>query len=169
MGGPNKLLLPYDDTTVVSAVVRTLLDCGLDVVVVTGRDADDVRRAVGPARTIHNPDFEKGLGTSIAAGVRAVPVTNAVLIALGDMPALREDVVNALVTHASSSNIVVPRYIDDPDTPSHPVLFGSAFRQSLTDLRGDKGAMSVIKQYSSSVMSVPVSGSLHDIDDPSHT
>ena len=51
MEGRNKLLLPWEGGTVVGAVVSGLLSCALDVVVVTGRDAELVAEAVSPART----------------------------------------------------------------------------------------------------------------------
>jgi molybdenum cofactor cytidylyltransferase len=166
MGGPNKLLLPYDGTTVVGAVVQTLLECGLDVVVVTGRDAEDVAHSVAPARTVFNASFAGGLGTSIAAGVAQVPEESAVLIALGDMPSLRKDVVESLLDRASRDTIVVPRYQETPEEPGHPVLFGQSFRAALLQLNGDKGARAVIESNAASVVILDLPGALPDLDAP---
>lgn len=166
MGGPNKLLLPYDGTTVVGAVVQTLLECGLEVVVVTGRDAEEVARSVAPARTVFNPSFASGLGTSIAAGVAQVPEESAILIALGDMPSLRKDVVESLLDRASRDAIVVPRYQETPDRPGHPVLFGQSFRAALLQLKGDRGARAVIESNTASVVTLDVPGVFPDVDEP---
>jgi CTP:molybdopterin cytidylyltransferase MocA len=166
MGGPNKLLLPYGGTTVVGAVVQTLLACGLDVVVVTGRDALDVERSVAPARTVFNYEFASGLGSSIAAGVAQVPEQNAVLVALGDMPSLRKDVVGLLVERSARDAIVVPRYLETPDVPGHPVLFGQLFRTALLQLKGDKGARAVIETDPTRVVTLDVPGALVDVDQP---
>lgn len=166
MGGPNKLLLPYGDTTVVGAVVRTLLSCGLQVVVVTGRDAREVAEAVAPAQTVLNPRFHEGLGTSIAAGVAEVPEGDHVLIALGDMPGLRPDVVRALVACADTDKIVAPTYTDQPGVPGHPVLFGARFREHLIQLEGDEGARRVIEANSGCVVRIEVSGTFEDVDTP---
>ncbi len=166
MGGPNKLLLPYGETTVVGVVVKTLMECGLDVVVVTGRDADLVEKAVAPARTVFNPDFEQGMGTSIAVGARAVPEGNAVLIALGDMPALIGETVDAILASGSEDKIIVPHYLGNPDVPGHPVLFGSSFRWALTRLSGDTGARPIIESNPDSVVTVHFRGALKGIDGP---
>lgn len=166
MGGPNKLLLPYGGTTVVGAVVQTLLSCGLDVVVVTGRDALEVARSVAPARTVFNPSFASGLGSSIAVGVAQVPEESAVLIALGDMPSLRKDVVESLLGRASRDAIVVPRYQETPEKPGHPVLFGQSFRAALLQLKGDNGARPIIETHRESVVTLDVPGLLADVDGP---
>ena len=166
MGGPNKLLLPYNGTTVVGAVVRTLLSCGLDVVVVTGRDALDVERSVAPARTVFNYEFASGLGASIAAGVAHVPEQNAVLIALGDMPSLRKEVVELLTEQSSRDAIVVPRYLETPNVPGHPVLFGQSFRTALLQLKGEKGAREIIESDPARVVTLDVPGALTDVDRP---
>jgi molybdenum cofactor cytidylyltransferase len=119
MGGPNKLLLPYGKSTVVGTVVRTLFSCGLDVVVVTGRDAEEVAKAAEPARCVFNPLFETGLGSSIACGVEAAP-PGAVLIALGDMPDLRKSVVEELVAALDDERkIIAPVYIEGADRRGH--------------------------------------------------
>jgi molybdenum cofactor cytidylyltransferase len=166
MGGPNKLLLPYGGTTVIGAVVRALLRADLDLIVVTGRDADEVAAAARPAPTVFNPAYERGLGTSIATGVRSVPVGDHVLVALGDMPGLRPEVVRSLVERAAADRIVVPAYADEPATPGHPVLFGSRFRAELEGLTGDAGARRVLAEHPEALVTVHVPGSLKDLDTP---
>jgi molybdenum cofactor cytidylyltransferase len=166
MGGENKLLLPYGGSTVVGTVVQTLKRCGLDVVVVLGRDADRVANAVVPARTVLNTNFESGLGSSIAVGAAHVPNGNHILIALGDMPGVRPDVVGALKNEVEPDLIVVPRYEQTPNEPGHPVIFGSKFHTELAQLSGDTGARSVIAANRSSVVTLLFPGALPDIDEP---
>ncbi|HEY0866863.1 MAG TPA: nucleotidyltransferase family protein, partial [Fimbriimonas sp.] len=142
MGGENKLLRRWGTSTVVGAVVRNLLGCLTDVLVVTGHQADEVRTAVHPAPTLFNPRYGEGLGTSIAAGVAARPGADGYLIALGDMPGLSVDVVRSMLSRfdeAGSNAIVAPIYLSDPARAGHPVLFGSAYRQELMQLTGDRG------------------------------
>jgi CTP:molybdopterin cytidylyltransferase MocA len=164
MGGENKLLLPYRGSTVVGKVVQTLLGCGLDVVVVLGRDAERVANAVVPARTVLNTNFESGLGSSIAVGAAHVPIGSHILIALGDMPDLRPEVVLSLVAEVRPGTIVVPRYERTPNEPGHPVVFGSDYREKLAGLTGDSGARSVIAANRASVVTLVFEGSLPDID-----
>lgn len=162
-GGPNKLLLPWGDTTVVGAVVRALAACPVRTLVVLGRDPMEVMEAAIPADHVFNPRFEEGIGTSIAAGAEAA--TGAVMVVLGDMPALRPEVVLALLAaHPGQESIAVPVYADTPDKPGHPVLFGANYRARLMGLRGDEGARSLLGSNSERVVRVLVSGRLDDLD-----
>ena len=166
-GGPNKLLQPYKGSTVVGTVVATLLDCGLDVVVVTGRDSAEVSDAVAPARSVFNPRFEEGLGSSIAFGVPLCLPSDGYLIALGDMPGIRPDVVRSLVASLDSpAAIVAPVYEEEPERPGHPVLFGSAYADRLGRVSGDQGAREILREFKANVVFVSVAGSLIDIDEP---
>jgi molybdenum cofactor cytidylyltransferase len=167
-GGPNKLLQPWGEKNVVGAVVRSLLDCGLVVIVVTGRDAEQVEDAVQPAQSVFNPKFESGLGSSIACGVANAP-EGGYLIALGDMPGIRPDVVRTLLEsygHADSDAIIAPVYGDEPDRIGHPVLFGCSYRKDLLELTGDEGARSVIESADQKLVRISVPGSLPDFDAP---
>ena len=167
-GGPNKLLQPWNGTTVVGAVVRALRESRLEVVVVTGRDADLVADAVEPAQTVFNPRFETGLGTSIAQGVANAP-EGGYLIALGDMPGILPEVVISLLEayeQGTSDAIIAPIYADQPDRIGHPVLFGSNYRQNLIALHGDQGARSIIDSASQKLVRISVPGRLPDIDTP---
>jgi molybdenum cofactor cytidylyltransferase len=169
MCGPNKLLAPWGPSTVVGTVVRTLLSAGLDVVVVTGRDAEAVARAVAPARSVFNPRFEEGLGTSIAAGVAACGESDGYLIALGDMPGLSGAVVRRILDELEGLDegaIVAPFYADELERFGHPVLFGSAHRDALIALTGDVGARGVIELNLGRLFRVPADGELRGIDSP---
>jgi molybdenum cofactor cytidylyltransferase len=166
-GGPNKLLQPWDDSTIVGTVVSTLLSCGLPAIVVTGRDALLVAETVAPAQTVFNPEFQSGLGTSIACGVRTAPAGHGVLIALGDMPSLRREVVLQLLAgYDAPDAIVAPAYADEPDRPGHPVLFGLDYREALCGLSGDEGAREVLQANRRRLILLPVLGGLEDIDEP---
>jgi molybdenum cofactor cytidylyltransferase len=169
MGGPNKLLLPWNDTTIVGMVVRTLLACGLDVVVVTGRDAEEVAAAASGARTVFNARFAEGLGSSISTGVAACPEAEGFLIALADMPSLSTSVVRMLVEQleeAPLDAIIAAVYEDDPARLGHPVLFGASYREALLKLSGDVGARAILKCAIDKVIRVPVGGHLNDLDTP---
>jgi molybdenum cofactor cytidylyltransferase len=169
MGGPNKLLMPWGEGTIVGSVVATLVQCGLEVVVVTGRDAAAVAAAVGPVRTVHNAAFEQGLGGSIATGVAACGHADGYLVALGDMPGLRADVVRSLIETlriGPPDAIVAPVYDGEPDRPGHPILFGPAYRRELEELHGDEGGKAVLRAHQSHLRLLGVEGILQDVDRP---
>lgn len=169
MGGPNKLLLPWGQGTIIGSTVKSLGLCLEDIVVVTGRDADLVGCAVAPFRTVFNEEFSQGLGTSIAAGVAACPHAEGFLIVLGDMPGLAPSVVLALLqtfATAALDAIIAPVYESEPNRTGHPVLFGADHRGALLTLTGDEGARAVIKAHPQKLALINVPGSLGDIDQP---
>jgi molybdenum cofactor cytidylyltransferase len=174
-GGPNKLLQPYGSSTVIGTTIATLVECDLEVIVVTGRDAEEVAQSwrsppggrSGSVQFIFNPNFEQGLGTSVACGVKAAPEADGFLIALGDMPALRPDVVHTVVQgFQSPGSIVTPIYEAEPARRGHPVLFDACYRTELESLTGDEGARSILEKHSGDVIQIPVQGSLRGLDTP---
>jgi CTP:molybdopterin cytidylyltransferase MocA len=92
MGAQNKLLLPLGGQPMIQHVVQSVLAAGfVEVVVVLGHQADDVRRALAPlgVRSVVNADFDSGQVSSVRAGLRALTQpTDAVMVCLGDQPLL---------------------------------------------------------------------------------
>ncbi len=164
MGAVNKLLLPLGDTTMLGAVVRTLISAGLDVTVVLGHEAERVRESLSGVRTVVNHDFATGLGGTISLGVQCSPAADAYLVALGDMPGLNLAAVVTLVEAARPDRIIVPVYASEPERTGHPVLFGANFRDELVSLVGESGARSIIQSNAMHLVRIEVPGQLIDID-----
>jgi len=116
MGVP-KINLPWGDTTVLGKVLQTLLQAGLDeIILVTG--AHPVQGLEGfteqGVKMVHNPDYASGeMLSSIKAGLRcALEQSEAVLLALGDQPQMELSVVRRVIetyqhTHPA---ILIPSY-----------------------------------------------------------
>jgi molybdenum cofactor cytidylyltransferase len=166
-GEANKLLEPLNGSTVLGCVIRSLEEAGIAPIVVTGCEADRIQAAIPTVRTVLNPLWEEGMGTSLAAGVAATEPDSAVMIVLGDMPGLRPQVIHKLIEalDGQSVRIVVPVYDADSGRFGHPVLFGSGFRSKLLQLSGDEGARRIIRDANDVVM-ITVMGCLADIDRP---
>src|SRR5512136_849656 len=99
MGRP-KALLPIGDDTFVTRVCRTLLEAGLDdLVVVAGAEREAVAaelvRAGLTARVVENPRREEGQLSSVLAGLAVAdrPGVDAALVHLVDAPLVRPDTV----------------------------------------------------------------------------
>src|SRR5205085_4474109 len=76
MSGANKLLAEIGGKSLVRiAAEQALASRAHPVIVVTGHQRDAVERALAglDVRLVHNPDFADGLGTSLRAGIAAVP------------------------------------------------------------------------------------------------
>lgn len=145
--GRQKLLLLVGGRPIVCLAVEGLARQVDDLVVVTGHEAAAVEDALAglPVRIARNPRPEAGQASSIAVGARALaPATDAVIVALGDQPAVPDEVVPALVAawRRTGMAVVAPRY---RGIQANPVLFGAAVIPELCALTGDGGARAVVR------------------------
>lgn len=93
-------------------------------------------------------DAHKGMGNTIAHGVKTHPKWQGWLIALADMPNITLELLNELFRIISKNKdvIVRPAYsVNNKTVPAHPVYFPSSYFSSLEGLTGDKGAKHIIK------------------------
>ncbi|MBI1846297.1 MAG: nucleotidyltransferase family protein [Candidatus Rokubacteria bacterium] len=145
--GRQKLLLTLQGKPILRWSVEGLLPHVQDVIVVTPPDAADLRAALDglPVRFAVNPRPADGQGSSIAAGMAAVPpLAQAVIVALGDQPRLPAEVVPALIAAREKTGkpIIAPVYQGVQGTP---VLFSAELVGELAALSGDEGARSVVR------------------------
>jgi len=153
-------------------VVRASLDHGFShVLVVTGHDAENVSRALDgyAVSIIYNPEYERGMGSSLIAGIRASFKTarsaDAYLIWPADMPFIAPATIENVCETFTPESIVVPTYSGQR---GHPVLFASKFRKALLSIPGHEGARSVLDRFSDAIIELPVEDAavLRDIDTP---
>ena len=137
--------------------------------VVVGNDALAVREALTGInlRFVEHAQYAQGLGSSIAAGVGALPAScEAAIIALGDQPFVETAAFDALVTEwkRSAAHVVATRY---RGVPANPVLFARAIFPELRALRGDAGARSIVLADETRVRWIDVDAPIPlDIDTP---
>jgi molybdenum cofactor cytidylyltransferase len=172
MGGPNKLVAEIGGRPLVRiAAEQALASRAAPVIVVTGHQRERVEAALAglPVRLVHNPDFAQGLGTSVRAGIAAVPTdADGAVVCLGDMPQVDAGLINALIAAfdpARGALAVMPT-IDGKR--GNPVLWSRRFFPDLMALEGDVGARTLIGRYGEAVIEVPMTGTaaLVDVDTP---
>jgi molybdenum cofactor cytidylyltransferase len=169
--GQSKLLLPWDDRTVIETIVARLIAARVaEIVVVTGYQADEVARLLAnlPVHIVHNPAYAGGeMLSSLQTGLRTVPAsTAACLVVMGDQPMIEGRVIaRVLAAYAEGQgDIVLPVYRGQR---GHPVLIGQRYWPDLLAL--ESGApRDVIRRYPDQVAEVCVSTDsiLRDIDTP---
>jgi len=169
MGRP-KLLLDVRGKALVRHAVERVLGAGMSPVsVVVGPAHAGIARALEglPVQLVLNPAPEKGQGSSVSAGIRALPgEAAAALIVLGDQPGVPADVIPALLDALKipGKAIAAPRYADGL---GNPVLFAAAVFPELLELTGDRGARSIIERDSGRVAIVEIAQPMPaDIDTP---
>jgi molybdenum cofactor cytidylyltransferase len=172
MGGPNKLLAEITGRPLVRIAVEEALGSRASpVIVVTGHQRERVEAALAglPVKFVHNPDFAEGLGTSLKAGIMALPAqADGVIVCLGDMPHVDAALIDRLTAAFDPDKgalIVVPT-IDGKR--GNPVVWARRFFPDLTAVEGDVGARYLIGRYPEAVVEVPLTGNaaLTDIDTP---
>jgi molybdenum cofactor cytidylyltransferase len=172
MGAVNKMLAEIGGKPLVRiAAEQALASRAKPVIVVTGHEREQVERALDglPLRFVHNPDYAEGLGTSLKAGIAAVPDDcDGAIVCLGDMPQVDSALIDKLLAAFDPERgalVVIPS-IDG--RRGNPVVWSRRFFNELMTIEGDIGARHLIGQYAEAVIEVPVAGAaaLTDVDTP---
>jgi molybdenum cofactor cytidylyltransferase len=172
MGGPNKLLAEIAHRPLVRiAAEEALKSRAKPVIVVAGHQRVEVEKVLAglPISVVHNPDFADGLGTSLKAGIAAVPAdADGAIVLLGDMPQVDAALIDRLIGVFDPDRgalVVVPTF---EGKRGNPVLWSRRFFPDLMAVEGDVGARHVIGRYGEAVVEVPVAGkaALVDVDTP---
>jgi molybdenum cofactor cytidylyltransferase len=165
--GRQKLLEPWHGEPLVRKTARCFLEGGLQsLIVVVSADPRLVDALTGlPLTTVENPHPERGISSSIAIGVRALPAaTDAALIGVGDQPYLTAEAIKELVKAFAQGRIVVPRW---GDHRGNPPVFDRRFFPELLALEGDRGGQPVIVAHADAVTEVALPARFgDDIDRP---
>lgn len=152
----NKLLASVDGTPIVRRAAESLLDAGLqDVVVIVGHDEDAVRETLeGLALDFHvNPDYPDGQSTSVRKGVDVARERewDGTLFALGDMPFVDPTSIETVLEGyaAGEGSIVAAGH---EGKRGNPVLFDSTHYETLRDVEGDKGGRELVENHDDAVI-----------------
>lgn len=172
MGALNKMLAEIGGKPLVRiAAEQALASRARPVIVVTGHQREQIEAALAglPVRFAHNPDYADGLGTSLRAGIAAVPAeAGGAIVCLGDMPQVDSGLIDKLIAAFDPEKgalIVVPSI---EGKRGNPVVWSRRFFNELMAISGDVGARHLIGQYAEVMTEVHVSGdaALTDVDTP---
>jgi molybdenum cofactor cytidylyltransferase len=169
--GTQKLLLPFGETTVVGAVVRTAQASRAGkVLAVLGADREAVRGELAP-RGIGfavNEDFRLGMLSSVQAGFRVLPVdARAAVIMLGDQPFLSAPAVDAVIAsyEAGGRGLVVPTF---QGRRGHPLLIDLRYRDEVLALDQADGLRRLLRAHPDDITEAETADAniLRDLDTP---
>jgi CTP:molybdopterin cytidylyltransferase MocA len=179
--GQPKALVELGGRTLAERGVALLRNGGTDpVLVVSGA----VPVSVASAHAVHNPDWRTGMGSSLAAGLRALgaggsqvtgdseaPLSDldcqAVVVALADQPLVGANAVRRLIAAwRDGATVAVAAY---DGKPRNPVLIAREHWDSVIELAtGDTGARPFLRAHPELVRLVECgdTGSPYDVDTP---
>ena len=119
--------------------------------------------AIPEARILMSANAARGMGSSLADGIRQLPAGDCpIFVLLADMPWLRFETLDCLQDAARLATTEKERWILRPrneEGAGHPVVFSPGWRRDLEQLGGDRGARDLIRSHRSLLRFV-------DVDDP---
>jgi molybdenum cofactor cytidylyltransferase len=172
MGQPKQLLQIEGESLVARMTLRLMALELSSVMVVTGSDSQAVSDQLSglPIQIVHNPCWEEGMASSLAAGVENLPEeSEGVLILLCDQwqvgLADLQNLVHIWSTDISQITAAAwhekERHVIGP-----PVIFPRTLFEELTSLKGDRGARAVIEKHRERASFVAMESACFDLDEP---
>lgn len=167
--GTLKQLLPYRGKTLIQHAIDEAVEARFDpIVVVVGSGADEIRNAiVGPVAIVENMNWETGMGSSIVAGMRALPAladtADAVTLLAADQPLVEGRHLAAMreLFVSTGAEIVAAEY---RGTVGVPALFGRKWFEALTALPPEAGARVLLRTPEARVTRFPLPEAALDLD-----
>jgi molybdenum cofactor cytidylyltransferase len=169
--GVQKLLLPFEGKTVIEHIVAELLCSTVDhVLVVVGYQNKYVAEKL-PRQSITivtNPNYRNGMLSSVRCGIQALPQEcSAVMLALGDQPAISTELVDEMVQSfvKTDRGIVVP-YCQQ--RRGHPLMFSMKYQNEIMTNFDKVGLRGLLHTHPEDVFELDISNSsvLSDMDFP---
>ena len=172
--GSLKQLAMVDGEPMVRRAAHQALACAVPVLAVLGAGAEQVAPVLAdlPLQTVVHDGWRDGLGSSLAAGMRAVksnyPHTSGALVMLADQPRLGTALLgHLLVLHAQSPTQIIATA--QPGGAGPPALFPRSELDALAEAHGQHGAREWLRRDPSRIKLVEParwSADLRDIDTP---
>ncbi|MBI3911542.1 MAG: nucleotidyltransferase family protein [Armatimonadetes bacterium] len=152
-------------------VVRSLKRCPIDaLLVVLGHRHEEIEPVLAPldVHIVLNPDYARGMLSSVQAGVTAAPPETAwFLIHPVDHPHVDAEVVRRLLAaaRAGQGSIVVPSY---QRRRGHPLLLSARYRDEIATLSPEVGLRELLRHHPEEVthLEVDTDAVLRDMDTP---
>jgi len=163
--GTPKQLLPYQDSTILGAVLAVARSCRFDQLIVTLGGAADAVRAALPLDGIDvvvAEDYRSGCSSSLRTALDAVdPNAAGIVLLLGDQPGVTAGTVGRLLG-GRRDPITVCRYANGV---GHPFWLARKVFGALKKLHGDKGVWKLIESGRYPVAEIPIQGDIPlDVD-----
>ena len=177
--GKLKQLLPFGNSTIIETVIDNLLCAKLDeVIVILGHEMEKIKAKIlnKPVKIVYNPDYKRGMLTSVQCGVLATNKTadgfafdrarDGFLIALVDQPFLTHNLIKDLIEefYKTGKGIVLPTY---NGRRGHPVIFEIKYASEILALSEDsEGLREIVRKHQDDIHKVPVNTDsiIRDID-----
>ena len=163
--------MPFGSTTLLgNAIIQAKASAAEEVITVLGANYDRITPEISFFNTtiVHNVNWDTGLGSSIAAGMKFVIKKrnfDAVILMLADQPFMNATYLNRIIEEhrKNPSKIVATQY---PGSNGVPALFPKSCFSLILNLQGERGAKHVLNRNDSLVVVLDAGDKVFDIDTP---
>lgn len=168
MGSP-KMLLPYNDVTVIEQVIRNLMDSDIDrVVVVLGANREEIMTVTRQYDVFHcyNEEYRKGMLSSVKCGFYSLPQgCTGALIMPGDQPMTGPGEINRVIRAflESDRGLVMAAH---NGKRGHPLIVDLKYADEVLNLPEGEGLRLLAQSHPDDVLESDTDDSsvLRDID-----
>ncbi len=167
MGSPKQLLV-HQNKSLIQRSIENATATGVPVLVIIGANSNQIEPLIAEysVTVVINQWWETGISSSIQAGLESAieqdPDLQGVLITLADLPEITTTHLKTLLdSTATDSSIVATEFQDVQGVPAY---FPKKYFDQLNTLKGDKGAMVLIKKWSDQVVGISFPAAAWDID-----
>ena len=171
LGQPKQLLRHQSESLIRRAALAALAAGCLPTVIVTGKEHEQIANELTGlhVRVRHHPHWERGIGSSIRAGVEEAlalqPALNALLIMVCDQPFVSADLLVALISARAKAGTKAAA-CTYADTIGVPALFDRVLFSALAGLSDQQGAKALLSAMDWEIARVEFPAGAIDIDTP---
>lgn len=169
--GSLKPLLPLGSSTVLERVIDTFWTAGIrDIYVVTGHRSEALGSLLRQRgiNEVHNSDYQMGMFSSVAAGLRAVPQSaDACFLMPGDVPLVRPDTITALAQAYQDTHAKIVHPVAE-GRRGHPLLLARPIVEEISRAAIDSNLRTIVEAHSAEAVELEVfDDAIHlDMDTP---
>ncbi len=164
--GAFKPLVEVAGVPALARSIRCLAGSADEVAVITGNRAEALSDLIARegARALYNPDYARGMFTSVATGVRYFADRGAegLLLLPGDCAAVPRQAVRELLVNAGDG-FAVPGY---ENRRGHPMWIPARYFREILDHDGTDGLKPILARHGRKVLPMPFPGTVADMDLP---
>lgn len=162
MGTP-KMLLPYNDVTIIEQVIRNLMDANVDrVVVVVGAGKEEIMKVTRRYDVFHcyNENYKSGMLSSVKCGFYSLPEgCLAALIMPGDQPMTGPGEINRVISSFLENDRGLIMAVHNGKR-GHPLIIDMKYLEEVLSLPEEAGLRALAERHPDDVLE-------SDTDDPS--
>ncbi len=170
--GQSKQKLTVGGTSLLAKTVQVALNSkAKHVLVVLGAQAKEHQQLIAglPVETFYHEQWERGMGSSLKAGMKVLlekhPDSDAVIVMVCDQPYLTTAILDSLITtyQHKSVDIVASSY---KNVHGVPALFSRSVFPNLLEIDDAQGARKIIQHHTGTLLTVPFENGDVDLDTP---